>query len=346
MTTPTQPHPATPASAEADDTKRLNYLQDSGSTVEILPSHGGGWRFRVGGIHAAVSSDIRVAIDFLRGDHPPSAERGGDVLSDLVAAVDAEMAESWGCNSYHPSLRPALEAARRAALAAQPAATKPLFAAAVAARKWAELQADGHRMQLIQFDGGKGGPGSIDPWGVVMWGDQPAAQQGVPVALPEHPPADKYVDCGEARPLPMYHLSTLLQFGETCQQEMAPAAGLRAQHDRDSAELRRLCEARDQARRERDAARAEIAGLESSVGHLSAMVDGQTRLVQKAVAIMKALHESATPIDGPDMDACIPGHAFRVFVDGHAELMHALAVGPQITTPQPAQQVDGKGGVL
>lgn len=40
-------------------------------------------------------------------------------------------------------------------------------------------------------------------------------------ALPDHPPADKYVDCGEVRPLPMYHLSTLLQFGEKCQQAIA-----------------------------------------------------------------------------------------------------------------------------
>ncbi len=116
--------------------------------------------------------------------------------------------------------------------------------------------------------------------------------------------------------------------------ERLRAAG-QPQHARDSAELRSLCQARDHARRERDAARAEIAGLESSAGHLSAMVDARTRLVQKAVAIMKTLHESAKPIDGPDMDACIPGHAFHVFVDGHAELMHALAAGPQITTPQP-----------
>lgn len=121
-------------------------------------------------------------------------------------------------------------------------------------------------------------------------------------------------------------------------QQGVAAEGLLAQHARDSAELRNLCQARDDARRERDAARAEIAGLESAVGHLSVMVDGKTRLVQKAVAIMKALHGSAAPDDGPEMNAIIPAHAFRVFVDGHAELMHALAVGPQITTPQPSQQ--------
>lgn len=78
--------------------------------------------------------------------------------------------------------------------------------------------------------------------------------------------------------------------------------------------------------------RAELAGLNACVGHLSAMVDEQTRLVQKAAQIMKALHESATPDDGPDMDAIIPGVKFSEFVDGHAELLFALAHGPQVTT--------------
>lgn len=55
---------------------------------------------------------------------------------------------------------------------------KPLFAASVAARKWAELQANGHRMQSIAFDGGKGGPGTIDPWGKVLWATpEPVGEQ-------------------------------------------------------------------------------------------------------------------------------------------------------------------------
>lgn len=58
---------------------------------------------------------------------------------------------------------------------------KPLFAAAVAARKWAELQDNGHRMQSILFDGGNGGPGTIDPWGVVRWGATEAEPVRVPV---------------------------------------------------------------------------------------------------------------------------------------------------------------------
>lgn len=57
----------------------------------------------------------------------------------------------------------------RAALAAQQVI--PLFAAKIAARKWDELQEKGHRMQTLQFDGGPGGAGTIDPWGKVMWGD-------------------------------------------------------------------------------------------------------------------------------------------------------------------------------
>lgn len=104
------------------------------------------------------------------------------------------------------------------------------------------------------------------------------------------------------------------------------------QHHRDSKELRSLCQARDEARKQRDLCQAEIAGLNSAVGYLSAMVDEQTRLVQKAVQAMKALHETAKPDDGPDMNAIIPAAAFHVFVDVHAELMFALKQGPQITT--------------
>ena len=49
--------------------------------------------------------------------------------------------------------------------------------------------------------------------------------------------------------------------------------GLLQQHNRDSQELRRLCAARDQARSERDALKAEIAGLESSCSTLGRLVD-------------------------------------------------------------------------
>lgn len=43
-----------------------------------------------------------------------------DELGNLVAAIDKEMSSEWTCASYHPSLPPALEAAR-AILALRPA---------------------------------------------------------------------------------------------------------------------------------------------------------------------------------------------------------------------------------
>lgn len=87
---------------------------------------------------------------------------------------------------------------------------------------------------------------------------------------------------------------------------------------------------RDKARRERDLARAEIAGLQASTGNLSALVDGQHALLEKAKATMTALHGAASPIDesGGDFDARIPASAFARFVDAHAELLHAMAQSP------------------
>jgi hypothetical protein len=62
-----------PAGVRAsDDTARLDYLQRTGSTLEILPgtTQGARFRFRVGGLHAAVSDDLRAAIDTASGVPP------------------------------------------------------------------------------------------------------------------------------------------------------------------------------------------------------------------------------------------------------------------------------------
>lgn len=75
------------------------------------------------------------------------------------------------------------------------------------------------------------------------------------------------------------------------------------------------------------ALQAECAGLTSSVATLSALADRHLTSLRRAAAAMKALHETATPDeDSPDLDARIPAHAFRVFVDAHAELLQELAI--------------------
>lgn len=69
------PQPAVAAGAvDALDAARLDYLQQTGSTVEVLPGveFGDAWRFRVGGLHAAVGPDLRAAIDAAL-----AARRGG-----------------------------------------------------------------------------------------------------------------------------------------------------------------------------------------------------------------------------------------------------------------------------
>lgn len=77
-----------------------------------------------------------------------------------------------------------------------------------------------------------------------------------------------------------------------------------------------------------DVDQATAAGLSASVGHLSRLVDEQTLLLARAMLVMKTLHESASPDDGPDMNAIIPAAAFREFVDADAALRHAIAHGP------------------
>ncbi|MBY0235794.1 MAG: hypothetical protein K2W93_12490 [Burkholderiaceae bacterium] len=70
------------------------------------------------------------------------------------------------------------------------------------------------------------------------------------------------------------------------------------------------------------AERATGAGQEPEIGHLRVLVDDLHSVLAEAMQVMKALHESAAPDDGPEMNAVIPADAFRQFVDANAELMH------------------------
>jgi hypothetical protein len=44
--------------------------QATGSTIEILPPFPVGWRFRVSGLHCAISTNLRAAIDAARNSAP------------------------------------------------------------------------------------------------------------------------------------------------------------------------------------------------------------------------------------------------------------------------------------
>ncbi|GKS91186.1 hypothetical protein [Acidovorax sp. SUPP2539] len=97
------------------------------------------------------------------------------------------------------------------------------------------------------------------------------------------------------------------------------------QHDRDSIELRDLCQSRDDARRERNACKAELAGAESANFHLSAMVDELRALLAQSMRVMRQLHGAATPDEGrEDCPPVISAEAFARFVDQNAALRHAI----------------------
>lgn len=59
---------------------------------------------------------------------------------------------------------------------------------------------------------------------------------------------------------------------------IAEVEGLRAQHGRDSAELRSLCQARDYARKERDQIKAEVEQLRGTLCGVMNQVDGNIRV--------------------------------------------------------------------
>jgi hypothetical protein len=69
---------------------------------------------------------------------------------------------------------------------------------------------------------------------------------------------------------------------------------------------------------------ATMAGMDASIGHLSALVDELRLLLGCAMANAKMLHNAAKPDDGPDMDAIIPAIVFRNFVDQDAALRYAI----------------------
>ena len=106
------------------------------------------------------------------GALPDARDVGDYFVSCPACGIDGPAGLSDGreaaANAWN---RRAALSATQPAQAAQSDPVKPLFASKVAARKWSELQEAGARMQSIAFDGHKSGQaGTIDPWGVVRWG--------------------------------------------------------------------------------------------------------------------------------------------------------------------------------
>ncbi|UXJ54845.1 ead/Ea22-like family protein [Pseudomonas citronellolis] len=74
--------------------------------------------------------------------------------------------------------------------------------------------------------------------------------------------------------------------------------GLLAQHGRDSAELRALCQARDDARKERDRLKAENDALRGALQAVEAEVDGNIRpLTRDLVNMVSGLKNGSHPND-------------------------------------------------
>ena len=77
--------------AVPQDSALLDHLQQSGSTVEILPggNSGASWSFRIGGLHAAVHHDIRAAIGLAMLAAAPQPPKAAALAADHAEDVRA-----------------------------------------------------------------------------------------------------------------------------------------------------------------------------------------------------------------------------------------------------------------
>lgn len=66
----------------------------------------------------------------------------------------------------------------------------------------------------------------------------------------------------------------------------------------------------------------EITGNEATILHLSVRVDQLSRLLNRSMSVMRALHQSAEPDESTEgLPAVIQPAAFCTFVDAHADLL-------------------------
>lgn len=69
-----------PAPGVPDDSKRLDYLQDRGATIDLIPGVAGFYpmKFRVGGLHSSANTDVRAAIDAASVLTSAQAQKAGE----------------------------------------------------------------------------------------------------------------------------------------------------------------------------------------------------------------------------------------------------------------------------
>lgn len=122
----------------------------------------------------------------------------------------------------------------------------------------------------------------------------------------------------------------------------------RPQHDRDSAELRRLCQERDELRRANGLCKVDIAGLETTVVHLGRLVDElrpwhdryqylrERRLdTIKDGGVFAGMTPDNVVLNGVDLDAAI---------DSAIAAANAAAANPEL--PPFAQELAAFGALL
>jgi len=109
--------------------------------------------------------------------------------------------------------------------------------------------------------------------------------------------------------------------------------------DKANAAINAIRQARSAPVQEPEIDGATMAGMDASIGHLSALVDELRLLLGCAMDNFNMLHNAAKPDDGPDMDAIIPAIVFAKFVNQDAALRYAIkhsAHDGMITNPPAA----------
>ncbi len=85
-----------------------------------------------------------------------------------------------------------------------------------------------------------------------------------------------------------------------------------------------------------EASVAEFAA-QSANRHLSGLVDFERQVSERCMAVMKALMDSAEPLNNDHQDCFINYADYAKFVDAHAELLYVIKNGERPAIKQPTE---------